>query len=131
MYHEIYQMPDETAYSPARLEEARFLLDTPMDALFEKIGKEQRQRGSPQDLIAAGKLRFAAITDKCRNGICKNPQVRLLCRDRSADHVTHLVCAISDTILHTIGFPVPATTVAVIIVQSGIESFCVSHWRES
>jgi hypothetical protein len=110
-----------------QLEEAKKLLDLSTDALYEDLGRQIGERGLPEDLIRAGRKRFRAIEEKCRSAICGNETVRTMTSDKTVDRAAHIVCAIADTILHTMGVPVPAMTVATILVQSGLESYC--NWR--
>ena len=67
---------------------------------------------------------------RCQSAICANEKVRVLCMSRTADKVTHLVCAVADTVMHTMGVPVPAMTIAAIAVNSGLELLCQSRWQE-
>jgi hypothetical protein len=114
---------------PDQLSEAQRLLSLSSDALYEDLGRQIGERGLPEDLIRAGRSRFRAIVGKSQTAICGNDTIRVLATDKSAERSTHLVCAIADTILHTMGVPVPAMTVSAILVQSGLETYCEAHWR--
>lgn len=112
-----------------QLRQAQRLLALSADALYEDLGRQIGERGLPEDLVRAGRSRFRAIVGKSRTAICGNDTIRVLATDKSAEKATHLVCAIADTILHTMGVPVPAMTVSAILVQSGLETYCEAHWR--
>ena len=113
----------------AQLDEAKRLLALSPEALYENLGREIGERGLPEDLIRAGRTRFRAIEGKCRSAICKNNTIRVLNTNKTADHIAHVVCAIADTIIHTMGVPVPAMAIAAIIVQSGLDRYCEKFWR--
>jgi hypothetical protein len=115
--------------TPEQLREAQRLLSLSTDALYEDLGRQIGERGLPEDLIRAGRSRFRAVTEKSRSAICGNDTIRVLNTDKAVEKGTHLVCAIADTILHTMGVPVPAMTIATLVVQSGLESFCEAQWR--
>lgn len=115
--------------NPDQLREAQQLLSLSTDALYEDLGRRIGERGLPEDLIRAGRARFRAVTEKCRSAICGNDTIRVLNTDKTVEKATHLVCAIADTILHTMGVPVPAMTISTLLVQTGLETFCEAHWR--
>jgi hypothetical protein len=115
-------MPD---YPESRLKEAEGLLALPMDELYAQVVPESRTRG-----IGDAKKRYELIMHRCQGAICANEKVRFLCTSRNADKVTHLVCAVADTVIHAMGVPVPAMTVAAIAVSSGVELLCAKHWQE-
>ncbi|HQR21207.1 MAG TPA: hypothetical protein PKV98_10085 [Burkholderiaceae bacterium] len=117
-----------SAPNQEQLREAQELLSLSTDALYQDLGERIGERGLPEDLIRAGRARYRAVTEKCRSAICGNDTIRVLSTDKTADKATALVLAIADTILHTMGVPVPAMTVAAILVQSGLETFCKAQW---
>jgi len=114
---------------PTQLGEAKKLLVLSTDVLYEDLGRQIGERGLPEDLIRAGRKHFRAVEKTCRSAICGNETVRVMTSDKTVDRAAHIVCAIADTILHTMGVPVPAMTVATILVQSGLESYCAAYWR--
>jgi hypothetical protein len=118
-----------TRPDPAQLREAQRLLALSADALFEELGRGIGERGLPEDLIRAGRARYRAIVEKSQAAICGNDTIRVLATDKNADKATLLVCAIADTIAQTMGIPVPAMSVAAVLVQAGLEKFCEAQWR--
>jgi hypothetical protein len=124
-------MSEETNFYPAvRLEEARLLLARSTDDLLETLGKDLPRRGLPEDVLNAGRQRYQAVIKRCQSSICKNKHIHTLCNNRRAGHASHLVCAVADAILHHMGTPLPAMTIAAVVVQSGLDSFCKPLWQD-
>jgi hypothetical protein len=111
-------------YPESRLQEAESLLAMSSDDLFAMVVRDRPTRGFKE-----AKERYDLIIAKCRDGICADVHVRLLCTSHKAGSLTHLVCAVADTILHTVGVPVPAMAIAAIAVHSGIHKLCETQWH--
>jgi hypothetical protein len=118
----MHETPD---YPESRLTEAQGLLELPMDELYAQIMQQSPTRG-----LGDAKKRYEVIVQRCQGAICANERVRFLCRSRNADRITHLVCAVADSIIHVMGVPVPAMTVAAIAVNSGLDRLCAAQWQE-
>lgn len=116
---------DETVdYPEARLKEAQALLTLSNDELFARIAAERPSRG-----FGNPKQRYEVIIRRCQGAICSDKRIRILCTSRNTDKITHLVCAIADTVMHTMGVPVPAMTIAAIAINSGLELLCKEQWH--
>lgn len=115
--------------SQERINEAEQLLSRSINELYEDLGKELGERGFPEDLIRAGRTRFHAVVSQCRAAICGSETIRVMCTDRIAGRHGQLVCVVADTIMHTMGVPVPAMTISTILVLNGLETLCQNDWR--
>jgi len=115
--------------SPERIFEAEQLLSRPIDELYEHLGKELGERGFPEDLLRAGRTRYHAVLTHCRGAICGSETIRVMCTSRIAGRNGQLVCIVADTIMHTMGVPVPAMAIGTILVLNGLEMFCQNEWR--
>jgi hypothetical protein len=119
---------DQASYPDDYLAEARAALSMSTDALFEDLCAERR--GTLAERVAAGRQRYAEIVAKYREIICKaNGTVHRVFRDHHVDHAAHLVCAIADTLIHERIGPVPAITIAALLVQEGVENWCKPYWH--
>ena len=114
--------------SQERVNEAEQLLSRSIDELYEDLGKELGERGFPEDLIRAGRSRFHAIITRCHASICGSETIPVMFTNRVAGRNGQLVCVIADTIMHTMGVPVPAMTIGSILVLNGLETFCQGDW---
>jgi hypothetical protein len=121
--------PIPSEVSQERIKEAEQLLSRSMDELYEGLGKELGERGFPEDLIRAGRTRFHAIVSRCRANICGSETIRVACTSRIAGRDAQLVCILADTIMHTMGVPVPAMAISTVLVLNGLETFCQTEWR--
>jgi hypothetical protein len=112
----------------SRLEEANQFLALSDDELLRIVGREGQLEGFPQDWLRSGREKYRAVVKKCETIICASPKVQKLCTDNNKVDATHLVCAVADAIAHGMGVPVPAMTIAAIVVHQGLHRFCKSHW---
>jgi hypothetical protein len=120
-------MTDQTSYPDDYLVEARAALSKSTDALFEELCAERR--GSFAEKVAAGRQRYTEIVTKYRDVLCStNGIVHRVFHDHHIDHAAHLVCAIADTLVHAHIGPVPAITIAALLVQEGVENCCKPYW---
>jgi hypothetical protein len=118
-----------SGFSAERVMEAEQLLSQSIDELYEYLGEELGERGFPEDLIRAGRTRFHAVVTRCRAAICGSETIRVMCTSRIASRNGQLVCIVADTIIHTMGVPVPAMAIGTILVLNGLEMFCQTEWH--
>lgn len=113
------------AYPESRLNEAEAFLAMSQDELFAIIAREHPTRG-----VKEAKDRFDLVMRRCQGAICGSEHIHRLCTSRKAGYATHLVCAVADTVIHTLGVPVPAMVIATIAVHAGLDQLCKTEWEE-
>lgn len=97
----------------------------PDDDLFRLLASAEHG-AFPQDAVRQGRVVLARATESSRDRICGSPAIRAAVEagDESA-----LVGAVTDLLLVHFGL-VPAATIAVLFVRSGVGRFCAREWSD-
>lgn len=102
---------------------AEELLALSREDLLRKL-TEDRDPGFVGDLLREGKRLYERTAKNQRKTICTDARVQAAFRDPAGNRRVLIVCAIADA-LGTAG----ALTIAVLIVQDGLESYCEAIWK--
>lgn len=122
----------DTLSAPERQQlDAWLAADTPLDQLFEELGRRQGGlRSMGEDPVERGKVIVENLSPTIKGRICGSEMLRAYADGGNSDtgDLLNATGALAALLAPAVGAGVTSFLLAVIVLRIGVRSFCASQW---